>query len=171
MTDAHPVSTPTDSNVHLQNTVKDDDSSVPDFSYQGAVDNLLYLACTTRPDIAHAVNIVSQYSSNPRGIHVTSLKCIFKYLCGTCDFSLYYSGLSVPNILTAYSNADYAGNLDDRKSQTGCCLMLNNGPTTWFSRKQQCVAMSTAESEYIATTVIGRKAQWTRHRLINLGYN
>lgn len=103
-------------------------------------------------------------------VYVTALKRIFKYLRGTFDFAICYSGSSVPNLLTAYSDADYTGDLDDRKSRTGCCLIFNNGPTTWFSRKQQCVAVSTTESEYIAASITGREAQWARRLLINLGY-
>ena len=167
--DAHPVSTPMDSNVHLQAPLKDD-SDIPDYPYQSIVGSLLYCATITRADIATATTTVAKFSSNYREIHCTAVKRILKYLRGNTHFAICYSGSAKSNLLTSYSNADYAGDLDDRKSRSGCILMLNHGPISWLSRKQQCTTSSTTESEYIAACLTAKETVWSRRLLADMGY-
>ena len=157
-------------NVHLQFPPKDDDTSIPDFPYQNLVGCLLYISCITRPDISLATTTVSQYNSNYREIHCTAVRRIMKYLHGTVDFGICYSGSSTPNVLSTYADANYAGDLDDRKSRTGCILLLNGGPISWLSRKQQCTASSTTESEYIAAATSSKETKWHRCLLMEMGH-
>lgn len=163
---AHPVSTPFDSYVILQRDVSSTDKLLPDFPYQEAVGSLLYLSTITRPDISYATSTVAQYCSNSRELHVTALKRIFKYLRDSFNMGICYTGSRDPNILFAYVDSDYARDVDDRKSRSGCCLILNDGPVSWFSRKQLCVATSTTESEYVAASLASGEVQWLR-RLLN----
>ena len=166
------VSTPSDPHVHLSVPLPDDcDSLVPNFPYQEIVGSLLYLATNSRPDIAQAVSVVAQYATNFREIHCTAVKRILKYLRGTTDFALCYSFVSTGNQeLIAYTDADYAGDLNDRKSRSGSILFLNNGPVLWISRKQPCTATSTTESEYVAASLTSKEVVWARRLLSDLGF-
>ena len=168
----HTVCTPSDPHVHLSSPLPDDcDSTIPDFPYQEIVGSLLYLATHTRPDIAQAVSVVAQYATNFREIHCTAVKRILKYLRGTTDFALCYSSVSTGNqVLLAYTDADYAGDLNDRKSRSGSLLLLNNGPVLWLSRKQPCTATSTTESEYVAASLTSKEVVWARRLLNDLGF-
>lgn len=168
--DAHPVATPADSNVQLQAPQSDDDSSIPVFPYQELVGSLLYVQIATRPDITHAVNKVSQFSNNYRQIHCTAVSRIAKYLRGTSDFSLCYDGSEGSNVLKAYADADFAGDLDDRKSRSGCVILFNKAPILWLSRKQMCTATSTTESEYIAASLASKEIVWVRRLLADIGF-
>ena len=166
------MSTPSDPHVHLSSPRPDDcDSSIPHFPYQEIVGSLLYLATHSRPDIAHAVSVVAQYATNFREIHCTAVKRILKYLRGTTDYALCYSSVSTGNqVLLAYTDADYAGDLNDRKSRSGSILLLNNGPVLWLSRKQPCTATSTTESEYVAASLTSKEVVWARRLLTDLGF-
>ena len=166
------VSTPSDPHVHLSSPLPDDcDSSIPNFPYQEIVGSLLYLATHSRPDIAQAVSVVSQYATNFREIHCTAVKRILKYLRGTTDFALCYSSVPTGNqVLVAYTDADYAGDLNDRKSRSGSLLFLKNGRVLWLSRKQPCTATSTTESEYVAASLTSKEVVWARRLLHDLGF-
>ena len=166
------VSTPSDPHVHLISPLPDDcDSSILNFPYQEIVGSLLYLATHSRPDIAQAVYVVAQYATNFREIHCTAVKRILKYLQGTTDFALCYSFVSTGNqVLLAYTDADYAGDLNDCKSHSGSILFLNNGPVLWISRKQPCTATSTTEFEYVAASLASKEVVWARRLLSDLGF-
>ena len=166
------VSTPSDPHVHLSSPPPDDcDTPIPHFPYQEIVGSLLYLATHSRPDIAQAVSVVAQYATNFREIHCTAVKRIFKYLRQTTNFSLCYSYVPTGNhVLLAYTDADYAGDLNDRKSRSGSILFLNDGPVLWLSRKQPCTATSTTESEYVAASLTSKEIVWARRLLHDLGF-
>ena len=168
--DAHLVATPTDSNVQLQAPRPDDDSLPPVFPYQELVGSLLYVQIATRPDITHAVSKVSQFSTNYRQIHCTVVSCIAKYLQGTSDFSLCYDGSEGFNVIQTYADADYAYDLDDRKSHSGCIILLNKAPILWLSTKQLCIAISTIESKYIAASLASKETVWVQRLLANIGF-
>ena len=166
------VCTPSDPHVHLSSLLPDDcDSPIPHFPYQEIVGSLLYLAIHSRPDIAQAVSVVAQYATNFREIHCTAVKRILKYLRGTTDFALCYSSVSTGNqVMLAYTDANYAGDLNDRNSRSGSILFLNNGSVLWISRKQPCTATSTIESEYVAASLTSKEVVWARRLLKDLGF-
>lgn len=89
--------------------------------YCRLVGNLMYLTMTT-PDIAHVVQLVSQFVSNPHRPHLTAVHCIVRYLCGRSDKGLFYSSRSLH--LTAYADVDWAGCPDTRRSTTRWCTFL-----------------------------------------------
>lgn len=163
---ANSVSTPADSNVKL---CKDDKVSKPVDSllYQSMVGTLLYLAIATRPDISQAVSVVAKFSSNPNEAHLTAVKRIMRYLKESIDFRLRYER-SEDGQLTGYSDADYAGDPDDRHSTTGNIFPMSNGPISWLSKKQGIVTLSTAEAEYVALTMAAQEAVWIRRLLTDL---
>ena len=95
---------------------------------------------------------------------------VLRYLQGTIDYAVVYGwdtqGLEAG--LLGYSDADYAGDTEDRHSTTGHLFLLNRGPISWTSAKQRCVATSTAESEYIALAEAGKQSQWLQALLRKL---
>ncbi|KAA0067564.1 Retrovirus-related Pol polyprotein from transposon TNT 1-94 [Cucumis melo var. makuwa] len=116
--------------------------------YRSMIRSLLYLTAS-KPDIAYAVGICAQYQSDPRTSHLNAVKRIIKYVHGTTDFGILYS-YDTSSELVRYCDADWAGSADDQKSTSGGCFFLGNNLVSWFSKKQNCVSLSTAEAEYIA---------------------
>ena len=167
MTEANPALTPADVNVKL---VKGDGVSkeVDPVMYQSMVGSLLYTAMATRPDIAHAVGVVSKFNSNPTEAHLTAVKRILRYLKGTINLALKYKE-DETNSLIGYSDADWAGDLDDRYSTTGNLFLLAGGAVSWVSKKQHVVALSTTEAEYIALSLAAQEATWLRRMLTEFG--
>ena len=165
LSDAKIVSTPADISVKLK---KDDGVSkeVNSVSYQSMVGSLLYAAIATRPDIAHAVGTVSKFCSKPTEAHFTAAKRILRYLKGTLNLAIKYQR-SESNMLIGYSDADWAGDLDDRHSTTGNLFLMAGGPVNWLSKKQAVVALSTSEAEYVALSSATQEAMWLRKLLIS----
>lgn len=160
MQDAKSVATPVDTSSKLVKTTEDDvlvDRSI----YQSAVGSLLYLSTSTRPDIAFAVSNVAKFSANPTTRHWTGVKRILRYFKGTPDLGLHYTSSDVDDLI-GYSDSDWAGNLDDRRSVSRYMFMLCGAPISWRSKKQTSVALSTAEAEYIALSSATQEAVWLR---------
>ena len=160
MENAKPVSTPVDSNSKLVKATEDEDR-IDQQLYQSAVGSLLFLSVGTRPDIAYAVSNVAKFSSQPTKKHWSAVKRIMRYLKGTVNFGLHYSKES-PEKCVGYSDADWGGDLDDRKSTSGYLFQISGGPVSWRSKKQTSVALSTAEAEYMALASAGQEAVWMR---------
>ena len=99
--------------------------------YQSMLGSLLYAAVAARPDIAQAVATVSKLNSYPNESHLTAVKRIFHYLKGTLEFVLKYMQSDFGLELLGFSDADWAGDLDNRRSTTGYLSMLANGVITW----------------------------------------
>ena len=113
----------------------------------------MYLAVSTRPDIAKAVSNVSKFLHCPGILHWQAVKRILRYLKGTIDFKLRLGGRA-PLRLEAYTDADWGGDLDSRKSTTGYVIYLGDSVISWKSRLQPTVAKSTTEAEYMALTEV-----------------
>ena len=140
--------------------------------YQSAVGSLMYAMVATRPDIAFAVGNVSQFMANPGKAHWGAVKHIFRYLRGTTNDGLEFSGSNGGQLskLVGYSDADWAGNLDDRRSTTGYTFILGGASISWSSKRQPTVALSTTEAEYMASTQTTKEAVWLCKFLGDLGY-
>lgn len=134
--------------------------------YREAVGSLMFLAVVSRPDIIYAVSQVSRFLCNPGREHWNAVKRIFKYLQATKEYGIFYSGSMLD--LYAYSDADYAGDEDSRRSTTGYVCTLAGGPVTWTSQKQKCVTLSTTEAEYIAASNTAQEVCWLRNMLQEL---
>ena len=102
-------------------------SKVP---YANAVGCLMYLMVCTRPDISHAVSVVSRYMADPGKEHWNAVKWIFRYLTGTRDFSILFDQRASTEAV-GYVDSDYAGDLDSRKSTTGYVFRFAGGPIYW----------------------------------------
>ena len=161
--DANSVSTPVDLNVKL---VKDDGHSklVDPVLYQSIIGSLLYAAIATRPDISHAVGMLSKFCSKPSEAHLTAVKRILRYLKGTVSLTLQYQRQEKLTVI-GYSDADWANDLDNRHSVTGNVFIMTEGAVNWLSQKQATVALSTAEAEYVALSSAAQEVIWLRRLL------
>ena len=136
--------------------------------YQSAVGSLLHLSTKTRPDIAYAFGNVARFSSKPKQTHCIGVKRIMRYLNGTPDFGLLY--LANDNI-AGLSDADWHGDHNDRKWTSGFALMMSGAEIIWNSKKQTCVASSTAEAECIALAEAAQESIWLQWLLLDMNEN
>ena len=167
MQDSKPTGTPTDVNSKLQPAAIQADP-FKQTEYRSAVGSLMYLAVSTRPDIAFAVNNLARFNSNPQKEHWTALKRVLRYLKGTLNHGILYKQDGLDKCV-GYSDADWAGDISDRKSTSGYIFMLSGGAISWSSRKQKCVALSTAEAEYVALSSAVQECIWLRQLEAELG--
>ena len=122
----------------------------------------MYLALASRPDISYVVNRLAQFTSNPKAIHWMAVKKIFRYLKQTKNANLTYGGndAEIKNTeLNFFCDADW-GNGPDQKSISGYVVIIAGGAVAWSSKKQQTVALSTAEAKYITVTHITKQVLW-----------
>ncbi|KAL4014443.1 hypothetical protein IC575_026645 [Cucumis melo] len=131
--------------------------------YRSMIGSHLYLKAS-RPDIAYAVEICARYQSDPCTSHLNAVKRIIKYVHGTTDFGILYS-YDTFSKLVGYCDADWAGSADDRKSTSGGCFFLGNNLVSWFSKKQNCVSLSTTEVEYITAGSRCTQMIWMKNML------
>ena len=166
MKDAKSVSTPVDLSMKLVKS--EGEEKVDQGMYQSAVGSLLYLSTGTRPDITFAVSKVAKFCSDPDKCHWIAVKRILRYLNGTRDLGLLYAVSVEGQECFGYSDSDWAGDLDDRKSTSGYIFMLCGAGISWRSKKQASVALSTAEAEYIALSGAVQEAIWLRQLTLEL---
>lgn len=163
--DCNPTATPMEPGIILQKSQAEINVERQQ-KYQQAIGSLMYLMVQTRPDIAYAVSTLAQFSSNPNDVHWYAVKRIFRYLKGTLDLGIEYSGnAKQASELIGFSDADYAGDRDTRRSTSAFVFMLSGGPITWTSKKQTSVALSTCEAEYMAMSKASTEAMWLRKLL------
>jgi transposase InsO family protein len=129
-------------------------------AYRSIIGKVMYLMTCTRPDLAAAVSLLSRYLSDPKEEHWIGVKRLLRYLCGTVSLGLLFNAEHGMDKLVGYSDADYASDKDSRKSVTGYVFILGNCVISWASKKQATVALSTAESEYMALSATAQEAIW-----------
>ena len=138
--------------------------------YLAAVGALMYLATTTRPDIAYSVGVLARFNSNPGWTHWLAVKHLMRYIRGTLDYSLTYSpDPSCPELFTTYSDADHGGCKDSGRSTGGYLVKMGSGAVSWCSKLQTVVALSTTEAEYMAAVQAGKEIKWMRNLLSEIG--
>ncbi|GKD45434.1 hypothetical protein Tco_1270079 [Tanacetum coccineum] len=146
--DAKSTSTPVDLEKPL---VKDRDADDVDvYLYRSMIGSLMYLT-TSRPDIKFAVCVCARFQVTPKTSYLLVVKRIFRYLKGKPTLGLWYSRNSSFE-LVAYTDSNYAGATQDRKSTTGGCQFLGNRLILWQCKKQTVVATFITEAEYVAAT-------------------
>ena len=134
--------------------------------YASAVGSLMYAMLCTRPDICYAVGVVSRYQSDPGEEHWIAVKHILKYLRRTRDYMLVYSSGSLETI--GFTDSDFQGDIDSRKSTSGYVFTLYGGAVCWRSIKQTCVVDSTTEAEYVAASEAAKEAVWLKKFIMDL---
>ena len=166
MKDCNPVSTPTKFGLKLN---KDHEGKKVDSTlYKQIVGSLMYLTAT-RPDIMYSVSLISRYMENPTEIHLLAAKRILRYLQGTRDFGLFYKK-GEKSGLFGFTDNDYVGDQDDRRSTLGYVFMLGTGAVSWSSKKQPIVTLSTTEAEFVAATACACQAIWLKKLLEELQF-
>ncbi|XP_070015530.1 secreted RxLR effector protein 161-like [Nicotiana sylvestris] len=123
-------------------------SPVNQTMYRGIIGSLLYLT-TSRPDIVFNVGLCARFQSNPKESLLKAAKRILRYLKGTQDLVLYYPSGDSFNLIGS-TDAEYAGYLVDRKNTSGMAHFLGSCLISWGTRKQNSMALSTTEAEYVA---------------------
>ncbi|KAJ9561114.1 hypothetical protein OSB04_006274 [Centaurea solstitialis] len=139
--------------------------SVP---YASAIGSIMYAMLCTRPDVAYSVSVTSRYQQNPGEPHWVAVKNILKYLRRTKDMFLVFGGSEDEISVTGYSDASFQIDRDDFRSQSGYVFTLNGGAISWKSSKQDTIADSTTEAEYIAASDAAKEAVWLRNFLSDL---
>eukprot|EP00253_Pinus_taeda_P010100 PITA_10100 len=135
--------------------------------YKSIVGSLMYLTAT-RPDIMYAVSLISRFMERPKEAHWQAAKRILRYVKGTKKFGILYT-ISECSDLVGYTDSDWAGSVDDRKSTFGYVFHMSSGAISWASKKQPIVTLSIAEVEYVAATTTTCQAVWMRRMLRSLG--
>ncbi|KAK8557936.1 hypothetical protein V6N12_010159 [Hibiscus sabdariffa] len=136
--------------------------------YASAIGSIMYAMICTRPDLSYALSMTSRYQANPGEGHWTAVKNILKYLRRTKDVFLVYGGEEELRI-KGYTDASFQTDKDDSRSQSGFVFCLNGGVVSWKSSKQDTVADSTTEAEYIAASEAAKEAVWIKKFITELG--
>ena len=144
MDDCKAVASPVDMSSRL---VSSDAAIKVNAPFREAVGALMHLTTVTRPDIAYAVGYVSRFMENPQEEHWVAVKRILRYLQGTKMHGICYKSNGTVDF-RGYSDADWAGDLADRKSTSGYVFMLPGAPVSWGSKKQPSVSLSTSEAAW-----------------------
>ena len=136
--------------------------------YQRLVGRLMYLV-HTRPDLAYALSIVSQFMHNPGEQHMNAVMHILRYLNSAPEKGIFTKNVDCQSV-DAYSDVDWAGAIDDRRSTLGYFTFVGGNLVTWRSKKQNVIARSSAEAEFRGMAFGICQALWLRLLLMDLGY-
>nr|GEV84679.1 uncharacterized mitochondrial protein AtMg00810-like [Tanacetum cinerariifolium] len=149
--DSKPMKTPMSLDTKL---MKDEEcKSVDSTKYQGMIGSLLYLT-SSRSDIMFSVCLCARFQEAPKTSHLEAVKCIFRYIKGTTHLGLWYpKGSGIETVI--YVDSDHAEDYVDRKSTSGICTFVGCCLTSWFSKKQIALAISTTEAEYVSAEKAG----------------
>lgn len=147
--------------------------------FKQIVGSLMYIT-NTRPDMMFVVSLISRYMSRPTELHLQAAKRALRYLKGTANFGIFYKRDEAGEFLFykrdkaeelfGFTDSDYAGDVDDRKSTSGYVFLMNSGAVSWSSRKQPIVTLSTTEAEFVAAASCACQAIWMRRILEKLGH-
>ncbi|GJV81348.1 hypothetical protein Tco_1517218 [Tanacetum coccineum] len=161
--DSKPIKPPMSSESKL--TRDEDGEPIDDTKYHGMIGSLLYLT-TSRPDIMFSVCLCARFQEAPKMSHLETVKRIFRYIKSTSHLGLWYpKGISLETIV--YVNSDHTGDYVDRKSTSGVCTFVGCCLTSWFSKKQTALAISTTEAEYVSTGKACQQALWMKQALVD----
>jgi hypothetical protein len=159
MTAVRVRSVPLDVSIKLSKDSGEQLSSSDITKYRALVGAMMYLGCGTRPDIAFAVGALARFFQSPTTQHWDAAMLVLRYLASTRDMGIEYGS---GGGLQGYADADFAGNVDNRRSTTGYVFTLNGGAVSWGSKLQPTVAVSTTEAEYMAAGAAVKEALFLR---------
>jgi hypothetical protein len=137
--------------------------------YRSMIGSLLYLTAS-RLDIAFSVGVWARFQANPKESHLTAVKRIIRYVNDTLLYGIWYSR-DTNLVVVGYSDANWAGNVDDRKSTSGGCFYLGNNLVAWMSKKQASISLSTTEAEYIVAGSCCTQLLWMKTLLGDYGFS
>lgn len=166
MTECNPCSTPMECQLKLKMETGAERTTKP---YRELIGCLMYASCTTRPDLSAAVNYFSQFQSCPTEEHWKAAKRMLRYVRGAIDLKLEYRNDENSVVLTGYADADWAGDITDRKSVSGNVIKVFGTTVNWMTRKQSCVSLSSTEAEYVSLCLATCEIMWLRGLLVEIG--
>ena len=158
MFDSKPIDTPMGTNPKL--ITDESDSLVNQTMYRGIIGSLLYLTAS-RPDIVYSVGMCARFQACPRDSHLKAAKRILRYLKKTGDLVLFYLAGDTFD-LVGFADADFAGYQVDRKSTFGLAHFLGSSLISWGTKKQNSVALSIVEAEYVAVVACCSQLLWIK---------
>ena len=138
------------------------------FPYASAVESLQYAMVCTRPDLAHDVSVIRRFMGQPWKEHWQAVKRIFSYLIGTSDVYLLY-GTYTQCLVIGYSDSNYVGNVDSRRSMSGYVFTLGGSVVSWKATLQATITLSTTEAEYMALAKAVKEGIWFKGLVSDLG--
>ncbi|KAG7544127.1 GAG-pre-integrase domain [Arabidopsis thaliana x Arabidopsis arenosa] len=144
-----------------------DGNKVDPTLYKQLIGSLMYIT-STRPDLMYVVCLLSRYMADPYDQHLQAAKRVLRYIKGTLGFGVFYKR-GVVGDLTVYTDSDYAGDIDDRRSTSGYAFLLGGGAVAWASKKQPVVTLSTTEAEFVAAAYCACQCVWMRRILEEFG--
>ena len=157
--EAKPVSTALGSHFKLSKEqspkIEEERYHMSKVPYASTIGSLMYAMVCTTLDVAHAVGVVSRFMSRPRKQHLEAVKWILRYLKGSSDTCLCFIGESLK--LQGYVDADFASDIDSRKSITRFVFTLGGTTISWASNLQKIVTLSTIEAVYVTATEVGNE--------------
>lgn len=166
----HAKTPPTPGGIIEKTSLKDRGELVDATKYRELVGALLYIAMCTRPDIAFVVGSLGRRQAEPRALDWTAALRALKYLAGTSAARLRFRAIDETNSsVVGFCDADYAECRETRRSTSGHVFLLAGAAVVWRSKRQEIVAASTTEAEYIALAEAAKEAVWIRHLLRDLG--
>lgn len=172
MDESKPMKTPLDGNSKLSKQdaprTNEEITEMKDVPYQSLIGALMYLAVSTRPDIAYTISVLSQYNVNPGKMHWAAGKRVLRYLRNTTNHGLIFR--KTQEKLIGFVDADWAGDVDTRVSHTGYVFKLADAAVTWEARKQKTIALSSTEAEYMALTEAAKETVYLRNLLKEIGF-
>ena len=157
MESCKPTSTPMEANLQLEKGTVEEKLDKP---YRELIGCLTYLMVTSRPDISAAVSYFSQFQCNPNNQHWTHAKRILRYLKGTVQHGLVFKRNAAVRQLVGFADANWATDKNDRRSVSGFLFKVYGSTTTWATRKQRTVALSSTEAECSALVECVCEAVW-----------
>jgi hypothetical protein len=143
------------------------------FPYQSLIGTLMYAMLGTRPDIAYAVGALSKFCSNFGEVHYKQGMHVLRYLGGTKHYGIKFDGTlghDMSSIILGYTDSDWAGDLDTRRSTGGYVFLMSGAAVSWSSKLQLSPALSSTEAEYMACSRAAQEAIWLRKLLEELGF-
>ncbi|KAI3739706.1 hypothetical protein L2E82_30117 [Cichorium intybus] len=162
--DCNPIKYPMEQRLGI--TKDEEGIPVDATNYRRIIGSLRYLT-HRRPDISYSVGVVSRFMESPKESHLKAVKHILRYIKGTVDYGLVYKK-GGDRKLVGFSDSSYGTDLDDRKGTTGTVFYFSGKIISWSSQKQQTVALSSCEAEFMATTEAACQALWLRSLLKDL---
>jgi hypothetical protein len=145
----------------------EDENTVDETYYKQLVGSLMYLTAT-RPDMMFV--LISRYMTRPMEIHLQAAKRALRYLKGIVNYGIHYKRGGEGELL-AFTDSDYAGDMEDRKSTSGYVFLMGSSVVSWCSKKQPIVTLSTTEAEFVAAAVCACQGVWMKRILKELGHS
>ena len=164
MEDSKAALSPMEKGLQLQVNTE----GITDQPYRELLGRLMYLMLSVRPDICYAVGYMGRFQQTPSDEHWIALKRILRYLRGTQNMKLTYNRNINSQKLEGYVDADWGSCIQDRKSTSGYIFYVYGCPVSWCSKKQQTVATSSSEAEYVAVSAATSEGLWLRGILMDM---